>query len=281
MNMTRKNPRIARAPKGSLRAGPRPDAFEAAFTMVEIAICIAVAAFAMVAIIGVLPTGFQVQKDNREDTIVNQEGMLWLEAIRSGARGMEYLTNHVDFVLLEERPASSAVSETNLYRLGNGYGTGFEIVGLLTQPKHRVDLNNEWRVRRAQAVVRALGGTAIDKTPTNDFAFNYLLTVEAVPFNPFPPTLTNFTDNSLSPEQRRFRQVNHDVAKNMADNVHELRLTIEWPADLFGDAANPGIRVGRGRKEFRALANGAFETMQANGGVELNWKQPADFRIAQ
>ena len=39
---------------------------QAAFTMVEIAICLAVIGFALVAIIGVLPIGMNVQKDNRE-----------------------------------------------------------------------------------------------------------------------------------------------------------------------------------------------------------------------
>ncbi|MHB1309622.1 MAG: hypothetical protein ACYC23_21335, partial [Limisphaerales bacterium] len=62
---------------------------ERAFTMVEIAICIAVVAFALVAIVGVLPTGFMAQKQNREETIVNQDGNLWLEAIRGGAIGLD------------------------------------------------------------------------------------------------------------------------------------------------------------------------------------------------
>ena len=53
----------------------------AAFTMVEIALCLGVIAFALVAIIGVLPTGLRVQRDNREDTIINQEGLLWVDAI--------------------------------------------------------------------------------------------------------------------------------------------------------------------------------------------------------
>jgi len=42
--------------------------------MVEIALCIAVVAFALVAILGVMPTGLQVQKDNREDTIIIRTG---------------------------------------------------------------------------------------------------------------------------------------------------------------------------------------------------------------
>ena len=56
----------------------------AAFTMVEIAISLGVIAFALVAIIGVLPRGMNVQRDNREETIINQEAAVVAEAIRSG-----------------------------------------------------------------------------------------------------------------------------------------------------------------------------------------------------
>src|SRR5207247_333730 len=45
----------------------------AAFTMIEIAICIAVIGFALVAIIGVLPTAMRVQQDNRADTLIDQD----------------------------------------------------------------------------------------------------------------------------------------------------------------------------------------------------------------
>src|SRR6266487_3735983 len=83
---------------------------DAAFTMVEIALCLGVIAFALVAIIGVLPTGIRVQRDNREDTVINQEGLLWVEAIRSGSRGLDYLTNYVDAITV-----SNALGVTNFY----------------------------------------------------------------------------------------------------------------------------------------------------------------------
>lgn len=54
--------------------------------MVEIAIALAVIAFALIAIIGVLPIGLQTQRDNREETLVNQDARLLVEAIKSGAR---------------------------------------------------------------------------------------------------------------------------------------------------------------------------------------------------
>ena len=50
--------------------------------MVEIALCIAIVAIAMVAIMGVMPTGLNVQKQNREDTIIDQEAQILLDAIR-------------------------------------------------------------------------------------------------------------------------------------------------------------------------------------------------------
>src|ERR1035438_9242814 len=65
------------------------------FTMVEIAISLAVIGFALVAIIGVLPIGMNTQRDNREETIINQDATVLMEAIRGGARGLDDLTNYV------------------------------------------------------------------------------------------------------------------------------------------------------------------------------------------
>ena len=78
---------------GSAPAPARPDrsprAGQSAFTMVEIALCLGVIAFALVAIIGVMPLGLRVQQENREDTILNQDATVWIEAIRSGWYGID------------------------------------------------------------------------------------------------------------------------------------------------------------------------------------------------
>jgi len=66
-----------------------------AFTMIEIALCLAIIGFALVAIIGVLPTGMGVQKDNREETIIDQDATVWMDAIRNGAQGYNDLTNYI------------------------------------------------------------------------------------------------------------------------------------------------------------------------------------------
>src|SRR5438552_14875695 len=112
----------------------------AAFTMVEIAISLGVIAIALVAILGVLPTGVRVQRDNREDTILNQEGEFWLEAIRSGSRGLDYLTNYVDLITISNTSAvitfPSLAFSTRVPRTGDILTNGQQIVGLLTMPKY-------------------------------------------------------------------------------------------------------------------------------------------------
>ena len=78
-------------PHSALRA-PRS---ERAFTMVEIALSLAIIGFALVAIIGVLPAGLSVQKDNREQTVINLDAAYLMDAIRSGPLGQDNLTNYV------------------------------------------------------------------------------------------------------------------------------------------------------------------------------------------
>src|SRR6516162_7015863 len=70
----------------------------AGFTMVEIAICLAIIGIALVAIIGVLPIGINVQKDNREETVIDQDASVFIENIRNGARGLDDLTNYVSAI---------------------------------------------------------------------------------------------------------------------------------------------------------------------------------------
>src|SRR2546421_8515006 len=70
-------------------------AAKGAFTIIEIAICLAVIGFALVAIIGILPTGMNVQRDNRQETIINQDVSVLMNALRNGERGMDDLTNYV------------------------------------------------------------------------------------------------------------------------------------------------------------------------------------------
>src|ERR1051325_1910066 len=105
-----------------------------AFTMIEIAFSLALVACALVAIMGVLPTGMTVQRDNREDTLINNDAMFWTETLRSGSRGIDDLTNYVEEIVVS--------NQVNFLRVTNAWGpgtqifTGEQIVGLLSTPKY-------------------------------------------------------------------------------------------------------------------------------------------------
>jgi len=103
---------------------------QAAFTMVEIAIALGVIAFAIIAIIGVLPSGMQIQRDNRQDTIINQDGVYLLEALRTSAQDIpdlytfleatnnqpHSLTNSADVVRALMQPdTTNNIYSTNLF----------------------------------------------------------------------------------------------------------------------------------------------------------------------
>jgi hypothetical protein len=250
----------------------------AAFTMVEIAISIAVVGIALVAIIGILPTGFDVQTKNRQNTLINQEGNFWVEAIRGGALGLDYLTNTVDLVTITNFDSQARpVPPPRFYAYGAGYRDGRDIVGLLTQPPFHPKSDSRYMYYpRVTAYVRSMTGSAGEKTPKNDFAFSYRLTTELAYYQPYglgltnPVTLTNFTAANLSDAERQLRAQRFDVARKaeaMQASTYELRLALEWPVFNMGSQ----VRVGNNRKTFRALISGALETTNDTRLGRLNW----------
>src|SRR5688500_1740743 len=89
---------------------------QAGFTMAEIAIALGVIAIALIAIIGILPTGLQVSRDNREETLVNQDARLLIEAIRGGRR--DVITDLGAYVqAIDQAPQPKGISTSNLVRL--------------------------------------------------------------------------------------------------------------------------------------------------------------------
>jgi prepilin-type N-terminal cleavage/methylation domain-containing protein len=244
-----------------------------AFTMIEIAIAIAVIAFALVAIIGVLPTGMNVQKDNREDTIINQDGPFFIEAISQGNRGLDYLTNYVESITVHtfgNDPATGApiADSTVIYTNAPGVSdanydgsmtNGARIVGILSIPKY-VGSDPLQRIENSVvAKVRALTGSATEQGTANpDFAFKYQMTSEVIQYqgSQVPVASTNFNDNTISgtPEE-----IDAEKARRNAEWVRVtsrqndsavIKLTFRWP--LF-----QGDQTGPGRQSFRTLVSGA------------------------
>jgi hypothetical protein len=194
--------------------------------MIEIALSLAVIGFALVAIVGILPIGLGVQKQNRQETIINQDQSVFVNAIRNGAQGMDDLANYVIAItnISTTYNAQGVPGRPKLYGYTPLLSTingapnnpqfpitnGFRIVGLLGTPKYIPLGGGAFISNRVVAYVRALSGPANDRPPQNnvvvqDNAFTYRMI----------PEVTQFAAQYNDP--------------NLQTNLHELRLTFQWP----------------------------------------------------
>ena len=249
----------------------------AAFTMVEIALCLAIIGFALVAIIGILPIGMSVQKDNREETIINFDAKYLMDAIRSGALGQDELTN---FIVSITNFYTTYDAGTNLQGQGvNWYNNftnsasgqanynssltgvspsvsfltnGLNIIGLLTTPKFAPAQKGFFRSNYITADFRAITGSPMDQgssTTSKDFAFTYRVFVEVNPFAVYDISLTNYAALPNTDPNRAVRFNYATLATNLQANLNEIRLRMRWPV-------LPNNQLGQGNQTFRTVASG-------------------------
>jgi prepilin-type N-terminal cleavage/methylation domain-containing protein len=253
----------------------------AAFTMVEIAICLAIIGIALVGIIGVLPYGMNTQRDTREETIMDQDVTMLLPAITQGMRGVDDLTNYVYAITNYQTSYKDdgTASQTNTYGYtytGSALNqtpfspvltNGMNIIGLLSTPEYANSVTlqplpnviNGGYSNHVVAYVRALSGLASEKPPqdnslmVND-AFTYrLLVVNA------PVALDTNTFNT--PYNLQLWQ-----------NERELRLTFLSPQQ-------PNGSIGNNRLTYRATIAGQLVPTNINNNVTLYFYQPQSFTV--
>lgn len=149
--------------------------------MVEVAISLAIIGIALVAIIGVLPLGMNVQRDNREQTIINQDATIFMEAIRHGARGADDLTNYVYAITNYQTvyPGGNPVVPTPGWNTSSYLTNGANIIGLLSTPEYTDPNNNNvpiynpvtfnsYNSNHIVAYVRSMSGPAVEKPPQDN-----------------------------------------------------------------------------------------------------------------
>jgi type II secretory pathway pseudopilin PulG len=223
MRIGRRDTRTDLPPKGGTSRSS-----VAAFTMVEIAIALGIIGFALVAIIGILPAGLQVQRDNKEDTIINQEGAYFMEAIRNGAQDMGHLEGLIEFVEVREINGGNIVVP-KFTPMPN------DLVSYLSRPSDLALPNNE--PVEVRAVMRPSAGSAAENS---EVGFRYQVVVRNVAF-------TNSATNFRSPP----------VAAQLPNHLREIRLEFRWPV-------LPGNKVGAGRQVFRSLISGTLVAHQTD-----------------
>jgi type II secretory pathway pseudopilin PulG len=254
---------------------------ELAFTMIEIAIAIGVIGFALVAIIGILPTGMNVQKDNREDTVISQDAPYFLDAIRNGAfvsngvltssaEGLDFLTNYVQSIRFDYLLNGT----TNLSIVSNNFGSGAVIIGLLSTPQANYNSSGfDSNYLIISATIRALSGPATAQqggpnSGLNSFmAFTYKMEVMITPFNNFAPDTINYSAYLSNPDSNQWvirsnRWLEATPGQSigfpfpgpymnpgsggLVFNLFDVRLRFSWPV-------LPNGNVGPGRQTYRTL----------------------------
>jgi type II secretory pathway pseudopilin PulG len=214
---------------------------ERAFTMVEIAIAIGVIGFALVAVIGVLPTGMNVQKDNREDTTISQDAPVFIDAIRNGAnlaaytndirvnRGLDFLTNYVEKIML--MGFTNGVTPPNGFLNYANFTSGAQIIGLLSTPNGREVTPSNYLVTRA--IVRSLASPAIQQNGNSAItAFRYQMDVEIVPFVNNAPDDTAYGDYTPGTPDYLIR---YNRSLEISTNTYNLTNGLgngNWPTNL-------------------------------------------------
>ena len=210
---------------------------QSGFTMAEIAIALGVIAIALIAILGVLPSGLQVQRDNREETIINQDARLLLQALKSGGRdGASDLGSFV--VTTKDGNNVAQAVGGGVHNINGGIPTA-ALLRLLSDPNgtHTV-------------VFSAISGGLASRG--SDVGFRYQVVSEVIsPLN--RQLFGNSADFVLPPD---------DVS--LTNQLFDVRLRFSWPVTVQELNASPNatnkLASEVNRYVVRALISGVYST---------------------
>ncbi|MEN9572387.1 MAG: hypothetical protein RL514_242 [Verrucomicrobiota bacterium] len=211
---------------------------ELAFTMVEVALSLAIVAFALVAIIGVMPVGLNVQRDNREDTIMSQEASLLIGAIRAGNASSN---------LTSVRDSFQAFTNVSIPLSGSNFTTADVVSRLCIPPWDAV--NTVAANGPIGAHFRSMSGNLADNVSGTAVGFSYVVFSE----------VNNYAGDP------------NNVAHNyyLTNNLYEVKLTFRWPV-YEATAGQFPVNYGNGRLVLRTLVSGQLVTNGAGGRVFQN-----------
>ena len=261
----------------------------AGFTMIEIALCLAIIGFALVSIMLVLPGGMDTQRQTREETIINQDASMLLEAVRNSARGLDDLTNNV-YAITNYAADYNNLGKFLRFRIAgytrnfayvdgasaNGWviTNGLRIIGLLSTPEYTAGFgglpiadtfNRSYTSNHIVAWVRSFSGLAAEKPPQD----NQIMQEDTFTYRVACVNAPMAADtNSLNKKSALYSAYNYQLA----GNLRELRLLFMWPQ-------LPNGNVGKFRQTFRASVGG--QLIQTNDPFASNPVMPLYFYQSQ
>jgi type II secretory pathway pseudopilin PulG len=288
--------------------------------MVEIALCLAIIGFALVAIIGVLPYGMATQRDNREETIINQDATIFIEAIRNGARGLDDLTNYVYAITNYQTLYDPNPHPTVTFGWTNGAPSiltnGANIVGLLSMPEF-LNLNSNaitdanqlqtgnYLSNHIVAYVHSISGPAVEKPPqdpggvivADSFGYRILCVNAPATIAPPPAWVAQIYNPgdwvsyiSVSGGQvtywRAVQLLTNDVPGASPKWTQQTPIYVPQCANLhelrltFMWPQLPNGNVGNSRQTFRTLVAGQIMQTNVSGSPWLYFYQSQSFTNA-
>ena len=207
------------------------------FSIAEVMLAIGVVAFGLVAVLGVLPAGLTVQKDNREETIIRYDAQYWMTALRAGMQPTDAL-HQVEWVELQvDDGAGPVVYRAHRPRLG-GDGAGPEwrnlpslfrghlkqvswptdVIGWMSIPDNGTTLGGVKKTAR----VRAMNGQLVDRIYGRKVLVatrREFLSEGDTAFHPLPGGAFAFS----------YLIETHIAPDSANDNLWRITLTFKWP----------------------------------------------------
>jgi len=224
--------------------------------MIEIALCLAIIGFALVAILGVLPSGARMQEDTRGEAIIDQDAKYILDAIRAGpiCPTETMLVSRIDQLGTSDRiylvSMTSSGTKVNQIQLPVGGRTDSNLVNMLTVfgTDRRNGITN-----RLELLMRSLSGPAtMEAGVASDLAFRYKLTAWVEPY--FHTDVVTLDPGPLV---------------SLYTNLYLLRLAYEWPVSTDNDPSGINL-VGRQATGSPKSYNQLFSAHWTNASTITN-----------
>ena len=244
----------------------KPSRRVSGFTMVELSLCIAIVAIAMVALIGILPTGLTVQQQSREEVLMAKEAQYWFDIIRNGNTSLNSLTNYVESIQLVRRfdGGGTVTNDPSFY--SGIYDPAYEYIG---QPSSStLFANGLWDASRIIGLVSRPKYEALPDGPkrfvtvTNQAVYVYMRPASGpVTERPYLGVGELMVTNGVLKDQSfRYRATIEvsPVYSRSVENLSDVRITMQWPVINLPVVENGFLkrRIGPNTRTYRAQMAG-------------------------
>lgn len=254
------------------------------FTLAEVVLAVAVVAFGLVAVLGVLPVGLNTTRDNRDETMIVQDVEFWMNGIRGGRLSMDAL-NNVEWVELTELSGDSNRTYRADYATISSDYEGFELGGLLPVfPGPDAQLERAkyiGQLKQAGWRKDVLGWLSI---PGAEY-------IKRAKIRPLGGTQMNYLNSAKNKEDQyiseagdlTFTYLLETRITLLPQDIWEIRLRAQWPIieEKFNpETAKMEVKTGPGERTFIGYAAASLESAWSVVDVPHNYERVGPYGLS-